>query len=442
MGCSEYFNATTTACGARLNAAIDLGSVMQGAPPVETRTPAHAEVRYKIVYGKTGPSGSVCGNFPSSGCDLTPGWSTSLNFAGLSGQNAIAIRVRLNNTRIGTGPGAVDCPHERLQQHLPVVLHRRRPLDEYPDGPVHLRQPAPALVHGRPHHVGRHPLAAVVTGQPRRRHLHTDVPGRPSCCQRDERHALLLHGDGHAGRTLEGPGRAADRVQHQRHEPAPAPRLRSEHPAGSDRRRGPHGLRPLLRLEPVRHEPALPGPEQHLQPAQPGRTVGRLAAASVHEDATDGLRATSSSDGFMDRFFGVGNTTCPADSCDRLREGAQLLAPRQQPVRRVRPTPGTATEMRRSRRATRSRRTTRAWSTCSSGRTTRSRAPDRGRTRSPGSRASTSPGSAEPTAAASRAASATRARAGTTATCTTATAASRPRTSTTRATRSTSGDTS
>ena len=110
LGCSEYFNATTTACGARLNAAIDLGSVMQGAPPVETRTPAHAEVRYKIVYGKTGPSGSVCGNFPSSGCDLTSGWSTSVNFAGLSGQNAIAIRVRLNNTRIGTGPGAVDCP--------------------------------------------------------------------------------------------------------------------------------------------------------------------------------------------------------------------------------------------------------------------------------------------------------------------------------------------
>ena len=72
FGCSEYFNATTTACGARLNAAIDLGSVMRGGPPVQTRTPANAEVRYKIVYGKTGPTGSVCGNFPSSGCDLTP----------------------------------------------------------------------------------------------------------------------------------------------------------------------------------------------------------------------------------------------------------------------------------------------------------------------------------------------------------------------------------
>jgi Putative Flp pilus-assembly TadE/G-like len=110
LGCSEYFNATTSSCGARLNAAIDLGSVMQGTPPVQTRTPAHAEVRYKIVYGKVGPSGSVCGTFPSTGCDLTPSWSTSVNFAALSGQNALAIRVRLNNTTIGTGPGAVTCP--------------------------------------------------------------------------------------------------------------------------------------------------------------------------------------------------------------------------------------------------------------------------------------------------------------------------------------------
>ena len=31
-GCSEYFNATTTACGARLNAAVDLGLVKQGPP--------------------------------------------------------------------------------------------------------------------------------------------------------------------------------------------------------------------------------------------------------------------------------------------------------------------------------------------------------------------------------------------------------------------------
>ena len=178
LGCSEYFNATTTACGARLNAAIDLGSVMQGTPPVETRTPAHAEVRYKIVYGKTGPSGSVCGNFPSSGCDLTPGWSTSLNFAGLSGQNAIAIRVRLNNTRLEPAPARSTVP-QRLQQHLPVVLHRRRPLDEYPDGPVHLRQPAPALVHGRPHHVGRHLVAAFVTGQPRSGSCTPTLPADP-----------------------------------------------------------------------------------------------------------------------------------------------------------------------------------------------------------------------------------------------------------------------
>jgi hypothetical protein len=104
-GCGEYFNATTTACGARLNAAIDLGSVMQGPPPVQTRTAGNTEVRYKIVYGKTAASGSVCGNFPSSGCDLTPSWSASVNFAGLSGQNAIAIRVRLKNTTVTNGAG-------------------------------------------------------------------------------------------------------------------------------------------------------------------------------------------------------------------------------------------------------------------------------------------------------------------------------------------------
>ena len=108
-GCSEYFNATTAACGARLNAAIDLGSLIQGPPPVETRTPANAEVRYKIVYGKTGVAGSVCGTFPSSGCDLTPSWSTSLNFAARSGRNAIAIRVRLRNTTVTTSGPPIVC---------------------------------------------------------------------------------------------------------------------------------------------------------------------------------------------------------------------------------------------------------------------------------------------------------------------------------------------
>ena len=110
LGCSPYFNATTSACGALLNAAIDLGSVMGGGPPaVQTRTPANAEVRYKIVYGQTGRNGSVCGNFPSSGCDLTSGWSASVNFAALSGQNAIAIRVRLKNTTVTpqSGPPVV-----------------------------------------------------------------------------------------------------------------------------------------------------------------------------------------------------------------------------------------------------------------------------------------------------------------------------------------------
>ena len=100
LGCSEYFNATTTACGARLNAAIDLGSVMQGAPPVETRTPAHAEVRYKIVYGKTGLKRLRLRKLSLQRVRPHPGLVHVVNFAGLSGQNAIAIRVRLNNTTV------------------------------------------------------------------------------------------------------------------------------------------------------------------------------------------------------------------------------------------------------------------------------------------------------------------------------------------------------
>ena len=291
LGCSEYFNATTSACGALLNAAIDLGSVMGGGPPaVQTRTPANAEVRYKIVYGNDG-SKRLCLR------ELPVFWLRSrIRLVRVS-----QLRRPLRPKR-DCDPGAAqehDCHaaerptgrmRRELQRQLPVVLHRRRPLDEHPDRSVHLRQPAPAIVHGRPHHVGRHQVAAVVAGRPLRRHLHSDVAGRPARGQRDQRHALLLHGDGPPGRALERPGRAADRVQRLGHEPAPAPRLRPEYSAGPDRRRRPHGVQSLLRLEPVRHEPALPRPEQPLQPAQPGRTVGRLAAAAVHEDAPDGQR--------------------------------------------------------------------------------------------------------------------------------------------------------
>ena len=127
----------------------------------------------------------------------------------------------------------------------------------------------------------------------------------------------------------------------------------------------------------------------------------------------------------MDRFFGVGNTTCPADSSTGYVKGRNYWhrdnnlydaytyawdgdgnrgARQGQHAQSGRPAPRQPVPR---------------------DRTTRSRAAGRGRIRSPASRASTSPGSAGPTAAASRAGSATRARAGTTATSTTATAASR-----------------
>jgi Putative Flp pilus-assembly TadE/G-like len=103
---SGYFASVSGSCAALLNASIDLGSVTvpnPPGPPLETRTPANTEVKWKIAYG-TGNNDDIC-NFGAS-CDLAPSWSTALTFPPDHDRYAIALRIRLKNTTV---PGVPAC---------------------------------------------------------------------------------------------------------------------------------------------------------------------------------------------------------------------------------------------------------------------------------------------------------------------------------------------
>jgi hypothetical protein len=87
-----------------LDARFELGSVMSGSPPVETRTPSNTEVKYTLVYG-TGNNDHICDFGPT--CDLNngPGWSQSVTFAPQHTRYAVALRIRLKNTTVPGKPG-------------------------------------------------------------------------------------------------------------------------------------------------------------------------------------------------------------------------------------------------------------------------------------------------------------------------------------------------
>ena len=103
---SGYFAAVVPGpCSAVLNANIALGSVTvpnPPGPPVETRTNANTEVKWKIAYG-TGNNDDICNFGPT--CDLAPAWNTPLSFDLANARNAIALRIRLKKTTVPGKPG-------------------------------------------------------------------------------------------------------------------------------------------------------------------------------------------------------------------------------------------------------------------------------------------------------------------------------------------------
>ena len=105
--CGAYFSAVTGSCSMDLSANVDIGSVMlpnPPGPPQESRTwPGNTEVRYKVVYGNTSPSGSVCDNWQPA-CELTP--NDSVTVSPQYARHAIAIRVRFKETVV---PGFPTC---------------------------------------------------------------------------------------------------------------------------------------------------------------------------------------------------------------------------------------------------------------------------------------------------------------------------------------------
>ena len=106
---SAYFNSVTSSCTATLNATVDLGTA-----PGRISDNMHTEVRYKLIAGNTSNSDDdppgPCGNNYQPGCGLSPSWSTTVTLDRAYARHAMAIRVRLAGTTIGSGPGATVCP--------------------------------------------------------------------------------------------------------------------------------------------------------------------------------------------------------------------------------------------------------------------------------------------------------------------------------------------
>ncbi|HXG75291.1 MAG TPA: pilus assembly protein TadG-related protein [Gaiellaceae bacterium] len=97
-----YFSApVANDCTGTLHVALETG----GLPSDDVN------VKYGIVYGNTSPAGDSCldgQNRPN--CDLAQGSLTAtVNFDRRYARHAIALRVRVKDTTIGTGPGATNC---------------------------------------------------------------------------------------------------------------------------------------------------------------------------------------------------------------------------------------------------------------------------------------------------------------------------------------------
>jgi hypothetical protein len=108
---SGYFAAVVPGpCSAVLNAHVILGSVIlpnPPGPPVETRTNANTEVKWKIAYGP-GNNDDIC-NYGFT-CKLDPAFYTPLplSFDLLHARHAIALRIRLKNTTVPGKPACSD----------------------------------------------------------------------------------------------------------------------------------------------------------------------------------------------------------------------------------------------------------------------------------------------------------------------------------------------
>ena len=106
-----YFASIPTGnCSAAFTANVDIGT----APG---RTASNTEIKYGLIYGDTVPQGNACldgQNRPN--CDMAPVSGAPLAsatvlvpFNALSFRNSLVLRVRLRNTKIGSGAGATDC---------------------------------------------------------------------------------------------------------------------------------------------------------------------------------------------------------------------------------------------------------------------------------------------------------------------------------------------
>ena len=100
----SYFNSQTTTCSATLHANVDVGTA-QG------RNNGNTDVKYGIVYGDTSFTGDTClDGQQRPNCDMSPSWSANVSFSPANTRYAVAIRVRLKNTKVGPpGPGQIDC---------------------------------------------------------------------------------------------------------------------------------------------------------------------------------------------------------------------------------------------------------------------------------------------------------------------------------------------